>query len=101
MTQVIEGAISRLIELTPGAERGVTATHGHPNYQQLGTIVLEVGVQKECRCGMQKLGWTAPEFIATKDGTTWSVGYDAKTNKISCGPRGYHSERYGNEPPCC
>ena len=101
MTETVEGAITQLMEFVPGAVRGSTATHGHPNYQRLAQAVLAAGEIKECRCGMQKLGWTAPEFIATEDGTTWSVGYDANTNKISCGPIGYHSERYGNELPCC
>jgi hypothetical protein len=93
----IESAIRILEELGDGAIRGDTAMPGHQYYER----VRSAGPLTKCTCGQQKLDWKYPEFIAPSGNNVWSVHRDARTNKISCGSKGYHSSRYSNEPPCC
>jgi hypothetical protein len=95
-----EGAIVTLMAEFPGARRGATATRGHQNYERLCNAIRQVGRLHPCECGRRALGWTAPEFIATVNGKTWSIGYDAKSNKISCGDKAYHSSYYSGTPAC-
>ena len=92
----IEEAVA-FLKTAPGAILGVSAKPDHRWFQ----AVRAAGPLSMCTCGQRKLGWRCPEFIAKRGKTVWTVGYDAKTNKISCGPKGYHSASYGNEPPCC
>jgi len=74
-----------------------TAQPGHKYYEAL----RGAGLLAKCVCGQQKLGWQYPEFIVKIGEKVWSVGRDARSNAISCGPNGYHSARYGNEPVAC
>jgi len=66
----------------------------------IGTTKRGAGLLTKCVCGQQKLGWQYPEFIVKIGDKVWSVGRDGRTNTISCGPKGYHSTRYSNEPAC-
>ena len=93
----IEQAIAILMKLVPDAVRGVSAEPGHRLYE----AVRRAGPLSRCRCGQRTLGWQCPEFIAKRGNKVWTVGYDARTNKISCGPNGYHSPSYSEAPPCC
>lgn len=98
--EIVENAIRAHMQEFPNAKRGATATPGHRYYIGVCNAVRAVGKLHKCRCGTNSLGWAAPEYIATVEDITWSVGYDATSNKISCGPKGYHSDRYGNTPSC-
>jgi hypothetical protein len=93
----IETAIKILNDLAPGAIRGATAKPGHQYYE----AVRRSGPLSKCTCGQRKLGWRFPEFIAARGATVWSVGRDANSRKITCGPKGYHSSSYSNTPACC
>ena len=99
-SQVVEGAIAKILLLVPHAQRGKTATPAHQMYNGVSRAALATGSLEECTCGQRKLGWSLPEFIATHKGKTWVVGYNSDYNLITCGPNGYHSDRHGNEPPC-
>ena len=94
----VEAAIAALQMLGPALIRGSTATAGHQYYEQVRAVGLRL---KKCICGQRKKGWKYPEFIATAGGKVLSVGADAKSNKISCGDKGFHSSRYSSDPPCC
>lgn len=93
----IEQAITYLLELEPGCDRGATAMPGHQFYEG----VRSAGPLTKCTCGQKNLGWRFPEFIATKGEKVWSVHRDATTNKVVCGSQGYHSKRYSGKPACC
>jgi hypothetical protein len=95
----VDEAIARQRELTPGAEIGRTASPGgsrkwYERMQRMGSV-LHV-----CACGQRLAGWRSPEFSARDGRAIMSVGYDATSNIISCGPFGWHSERYANDQPC-
>ena len=85
--------------------RPITPRHNPRNPVQPGHKYYEAlrgaGLLAKCVCGQQKLGWQYPEFIVKIGEKVWSVGRDARSNTISCGPNGYQSARYGNEPVAC
>ena len=92
-------AIVRLGEMNPGAVLGESAHTGGTSgwYDRMRQMGDEFQI---CTCGRDLKGWKSPELSARVDGKSWTIGYDAKSNKISCGPKGYHSDRYANDQPC-
>ncbi len=68
--------------------------------ERLCNVVRQVGHLHRCECGRRALGWKAPEFIATVNGKTLSIGYDGNSNKISCGGKPYHSAHYSSTAAC-
>lgn len=95
---MVENAIQQLMERYSVAVRGKTASPEHSYYRGVCQAAEASGGLRKCECGQKRLGWVAEEYIANLDGKTWSVHYDATTNKISCGPNGYHSARYSDTP---
>jgi len=91
----IDNAIAELSR-APGAILGLTARPEHHAYKK----VRDAGLLSRCTCGQKKLGWLYPEFIIRIGKRVWTVGRDAKSNKISCGAKtGYHSS-HPNDPSC-
>jgi hypothetical protein len=91
----VDQAIQALQASIPGSLVGATATPGHANYNRAARLRF-----RKCECGRRVLGWPSEEYIAQDGNAVISIGYDSRSNKISCGPKGYHSPAYGNTPVC-
>ena len=92
----VEDAINALLKLVPGAEIGTTAKPGSKDFDRARSLSF-----RRCSCGQQRAGWQQPEFLADLgNGRYLYIGYDARSNKISCGPKGFHSSLYAYESTC-
>lgn len=80
-----------------GGIRGATAELGKPTYEMVAAVGDRL---KACTCGQRFEGWAHEEYICQVGNKVVSVHLDKKTNKISCGDKGYHSSRYSGTPAC-
>ncbi len=93
-----EDAVALLAQLGAGRLiRGKTASPGNRDFDRAVSLGA---VFRRCDCGREKKGWTYPEFVAMDESKVLTIGGDAKSRKISCGYKGYHSDEYGGDFNC-
>jgi hypothetical protein len=94
----VSEAIEYLQRGNPDLIVGKTAQPDHDNYKRLAKSGKCL---QECTCGMRNKQWTYPECVMkVGDNKFLSVGATSDSGIISCGEKGYHSERYGGGYDC-